>query len=342
MANDAHLEWVGGLAQIPVRIEDEGIFPEGLFWLGPNGVLLRSEMGRPGELAARVGASLRDAMERPLIGGPHRPRRLRVASAELAARIRDEHPDIDVVCAATPEVDAAVDDLMRHLREGRRQRDAYLASDAEPDAMASFFRAAAHLYGALPRVRRDQFVLATIDDLGVNLATVAVMGHGPAYCGLLVFWSSEDAVAFMDAADAIVRGEAPGLPPHLALTFGTIASAEVAAEVVARGWSVAADDGFPSIRVFEDGGWRQHDAREMAILEALALALPPFLDLVRAASDGQDSVSQLIAVAAHRGRTVVKLLALSDRDRKQPGSRDDRRARKARRRAQAKARRKNR
>jgi len=341
MANDAHLEWVGGLAQIPVRIEDEGISPEGLFWIGPHGVLLRSEMGRPGELAARVGASLRDAMERPLIGRPHRPRRLRVASAELAARIRNEHPDIDVVCAPTPEVDDAVNDLMQHLREGRRQRDAYLAPDAEPDAVAGFFRAAAHLYGALPRVRREQFFLATIDELDVHLATVALMGHGVGARGLLVFWKPEDVVTFMDAADAIGRGEAPALPPHLALTFGEVASAEVAAEAIARGWTVEADDAFPSIQVFECGTLRPSDAREMAILEALALALPLFVEVIGAGNDTRD-VGKVIAVSAHRGRTVVKLLAVGDRDRNQRQSRAERRARKKRRRAQAKARRKSR
>ena len=341
MANDAHLEWVGGLAQIPVRIEDEGILPEGLFWLGPHGVLLRSEMGRPGELVERVGASLREAMERPWIGPPGRPRRLRVASTELAARIRDEHPDIDVVCAPTPEVDDAVLDLLRQLRDGREQREAYLGFDVEPQALACFFRAAAHLYRALPRARREQFFLATIDELDVHLATVALMGHGVGARGLLVFRKPEDVLTFMDAADAILRGDATAaLPPHLALTFGAVASAEVAAEAIARGWIVEAEDAFPSARAFEGGTWRPSDAREMAILEALALALPLFLEVIGAGSD--TDVGKMIAVSAHRGRTVVKLLAAAHRDRNQRQSRALRRARKKRRRAQAKARHKNR
>jgi hypothetical protein len=340
MTNDARVEWVGGLTQIPVRIEDEGISPEGLFWLDPQGLLLGSEIGRPGELAERAGASLRDAMERPRIGDPHRPQRLRVASADLAAGLRAEHPDIEVVCAPTPELDDAVADLVRQLDEARRQRDAYLPS--EPLAVASFFRAAAHLYRARPWTRGDEFFLATIDDLGVNLATVAVMGQGAGERGLLVFWRPEDVVSFMDGAEAIIRGEAPVLPPHLALTFGPVASTTVAAEAAARGWAVADDVAFPTIRSFANNKWRQSDAREMAILEALALALPLFLVAVSSADRADATVGRMIAVRAHRGRTVVKLLAVADRDHGKRRTRAERRAWKRRRKADAKARRRNR
>jgi hypothetical protein len=339
MANDAHLEWIGGLAQIPVHIEDEDIFPEGLFWLGPHGLLMGSEVGRPGELAPRAGASLRETMERQRIGAPHRALRLRVASPDLAVRIQAEHPDVEVFCAPTPEVDEAAAGLARQLGEARRERETYLAPESDPEAVASFLAAAATLYRARPWARRDQFFLTTIDDLGVNLATVAVMGHGGGDRGLLVFWRPQDALALVNAADAILLGKPPVLPPHLALTFGPVASATVAEEAVARGWAVAADDAFPSIRVFAEGKWRQSDAREMAIFEALALALPPFIVATKA---GRADVGRTVEVTTHRGRTVVKLLAAADRGADPRLPRAERRAQKRRRKAEAKARRRNR
>ena len=121
-------------------------------------------------------------------------------------------------------------------------------------------------------------------------------------------------MALVDAGDAIRRGEAPVLPPHLALTFGPAANTKVATEAIAGGWVVAADDAFPSIRVFANGKWRQGDAREMAILEALALALPLYLDAPRAGR-ADDTVGWMIEVMAQRRRTVVKLLAVTDHDR---------------------------
>jgi len=127
------IEWVGGIAPMPGYITGEGepYRPEGLIWMGADGAVLGSTIGKPGEVMATAAASLRQAMERPMWGPPHEPTRVRVASAELAAALRSGFPKLEIVCAPTPELDS----LMALMRE--KLDEDYEAHQSEPAAPAS-------------------------------------------------------------------------------------------------------------------------------------------------------------------------------------------------------------
>jgi hypothetical protein len=104
------IEWVGGMVLMPTYVTGEGepYRPEALFWMGAEGAVLGSTVGKPGEVLGLASNSLRDTIVRPIWGQPHSPERVRVASPELASALRDGHPGLDVVLAPTPEIDAVL------------------------------------------------------------------------------------------------------------------------------------------------------------------------------------------------------------------------------------------
>src|SRR5690606_41102281 len=102
------IEWVGGIVAMPVYVTGEGepYRPETLFWMSAEGAVLGHSVGKPGELVELACESLRRTIEQPMFGRPHAPDRVRVASPELAEALRAGQPDLEVVCAPTPEIDA--------------------------------------------------------------------------------------------------------------------------------------------------------------------------------------------------------------------------------------------
>jgi hypothetical protein len=114
----AEVEWIGGIVLLPGSVTGEGepYQPEVLFWIGEDGTVRGHSIGRPGELLASVGESLREAIERPMT---RPPTRIRVAQPELEAALRAGHPGVSVICAPTPEMDELLELMAEYLdREG--------------------------------------------------------------------------------------------------------------------------------------------------------------------------------------------------------------------------------
>jgi hypothetical protein len=316
----APIEWVGGFISIPSYVTEEGepYRPEVLVWLGETGAILGSTMGRPGDTIEVAGASLREAIERPVWGDPQRPERVRVASPELAAALRAAYRDIEVVCAPTPELDEVADGLRKHIARGGEVEASYLSKAIGPDAMGALFRAAAGLFRARPwkTVPDDDCLFAvTIEALGVRDAVLIVIGQIGESFGFLSFWSFADFVAFLEAAEAHEHGENAPIPPYLALTFerGADLDAGLRKEIAEHGWEVASANAYPSLIALElDRIARPPSARELIIAEALALALPEVLTAktaLVAAWNGGEAVSRSVAVGTHAGDLEVTLRA---------------------------------
>lgn len=216
------VEWVGGLVSMPGYVTGEGepYRPELLVWLGPNGAVLGSEVAKPGEALGRAVESLRKTFDEPMYGRPHRPERLRVASAELAAALRAGQVEVDIVCGPTPELDEVSTALREHLQDDSVL--SYLSPDVSSDAVSAFFEAAADLYRMKPwhvLPRAECPISVSIEALGLRNAALTVIGQLGESLGLVVH---EDADAFddyLDAADAFARGESVEPPSHFSLNF---------------------------------------------------------------------------------------------------------------------------
>jgi hypothetical protein len=314
------IEWIGGTVTMPAYVTGEGepYRPDLLFWMAPDGAILGSTAVRPAELLAMASESLQSTIEQPMYGRPHTPTRVRVASAELVDALRAGHPGIDVVCAPTPELDEMIDLMWEKMGEDDATEQSYLSPGIEPEAMASFFKAAAALFRAKPWkvVPDDQSLFSvTIESLGVYDAAISVIGQMGESFGLILFSGLDDFEAFLDAADVIERREEPEVPPHFALNFerGAELAPELRKEIAEHHWEVASPNAYPwLIAVDEDLVARPPTAREVTLAETMALALTKVLvekKALRAAWDGGEPVSRTLAIPTRRGEIEVTLRA---------------------------------
>ncbi|MEQ9496507.1 MAG: hypothetical protein RIT81_06605 [Deltaproteobacteria bacterium] len=261
--DDVGTEWLGGIASLPERIHDEVPYhPSALLWLGPSDLILGSVIDHPDRIWDRVVESFRQAIDAPLVGEPGAPRQVRVASKPLAAMLREAFPDVRVVRAPTPELDAVFQGMFEHIsaRAAEEVEASYLDGGLEAELIERFFEVAAALYRTKPwTVARDEDCpfLLSVDALGIEDAFVTVLGgQGEAY-GLLIFDSAEDFDAFADAASGVmVAGEIGSLPPYMALNFerGADMPKSLREQIATHGWKVADAKAYPWLAVTEGGG----------------------------------------------------------------------------------------
>ena len=329
MQDQPAVEWTGGLTSLPAWVTGEGepYRPEALIWIGADGTVLGHEVGAPGDVADRAAASLRRAIERPMVGKPHAPDKVRVASAELARTLRAAGTGIEIVCAPTPEVDA----VLAAMRESFDERTGgpdnvalrYLGHGTGPEAMAAMFRAAAGLYRVKPWeiVPDDERLISvTIEALGVRDRVVSVIGQMGNNFGFVLLSSRDDFRMFIDAAEALAAGKQPALPSHLSLNFerGAELDAALLDEIARHGWEVAGPDAYPWLVVVEpDLVARPPSATELVIAEAISLALTTLLADEAAlleAWEGGAPVERRLTVSTHAGRHMVTLRVAADPD----------------------------
>ncbi len=310
---------------MPAYVTGEGApyRPETLFWMGAEGAVLGHSMGKPGELIGLACENLRSTIEQPMFGRPHAPDRVRVASPQLAETLSAGHPGIEIVCAPTPEIDEVLAAMREQMSDEPELEPSYLSPEIGPAAVAAFFRAAAGLFRAKPwkTVPSDQHLFSvSIEQLGVTGAALSIIGQMGQSLGLVLFSGIDDFEAYVEAADAMARGEVPAMPPHFALAFdrGTELSADLRAEIAEHRWEVAGPQAYPwLVAIDEDLVARPTTAAEVTIAEALALALPGVLQekkALLAAWNGGEPVVRTLVVATQVGDVEVSLRAPYERD----------------------------
>jgi hypothetical protein len=314
------IEWIGSTVEMPAYVtgEAEPYRPEALFWMGADGAILGSTLAKPGELLPMASESLQSTIEQPMYGRPHSPTRVRVASAELADALRAGHPGLDVVCAPTPELDEMLALMREKMAEDGATEQSYLSPEIAPEAMASFFTAAAALFRAKPwmLVPDDQSLFSvTIEQLGLRDAAMSVIGQMGQSFGLILFSGLDDFEAYLNAADVIELGEKPEMPPHFALNFerGAELAPELRKEISEHHWEVAGANAYPwLVAVDEDLVARPPTGKEVTMAEAIASALTNVMaekKALRKAWDGGEPLSRTLSVTTHAGELEVTLCA---------------------------------
>jgi hypothetical protein len=312
------VEWVGGLVSMPAYVTGDGdpYRPDVLLWMSAEGAVLGHTTGKPGAVVGLASESLRSTIARPMVGLPHAPQRVRVASPALAEALRAGHAGLEVVCAPTPEIDAVLAEMREQMDEGAEAEQSYLSTGVGPDAIAALFHAAAALFRSKPwkTVPSDQSLFSvTIEQLGVKDAALSIIGQMGQSFGFIVFSGVDDFEAYAAAGDAMEHGEEPEMPPHFALNFerGAELGAALRKEIAEHRWEVAGAQAYPWLWVVdEDLLARPAVGREVAIAEAIALALPKVLEeeqALLAAWNGGEPVSRTLSVPAHAGDLEVAL-----------------------------------
>jgi|GEM_PF-3082973 len=315
------VEWLGGLIKVPAYVagDEEPYRPEALFLLDENGVVLCSQVARADLLLSAAGQSLRDTIGQPLFGHKRTPTAIRVASAALARELQAACPELEVVCAPTPELDA----LMLALREKFAQRSdqevSYLAAGASAPAAAAFFDAAADLYRSAPwcAITSDQHLLdVTIESLGLKHAVLSVIGQLGKSSGLVLFGSHAAFQRYLAAGAALARGESASMPAHFTLHFerGSELPTAIRKQIISQSWRVADAEAHPWMRVVdEDLVARMPTGRELSIAELIARALPKLIEQSKPSLDaawrGQRPLHRRIEVTGFAGRHEVIFVA---------------------------------
>ncbi|HTU61388.1 MAG TPA: hypothetical protein VMF89_23195, partial [Polyangiales bacterium] len=178
-------EWVGGLVQVPAYATGDGApyRPEALFWLDGSGAVCAAQVGKPGELLSLAAEILQETIAKMKAEGTlatRPPSRVRVASAQLAAALREAMPALEVVCAATPEVDALLDQMREQFSEDAVLEQTYLGEEADVAGMSALFAATAALYRAEPwesALADHAYLFVTIKQLELSGAVLALTGQ---------------------------------------------------------------------------------------------------------------------------------------------------------------------
>ena len=282
-------EWVVGIVSMPSTVIEDGesFQPALLLWLDPvDGLSLNVEVGRPDELSGLAADSLRRTIASAAMGPAGPPARLRTASDELADALRGAFPDIEIVVAATPEIDVAGAELVESLTGG--DDPGWIGEGLEADAVGDFFEAMAALWRAAPWKTvpgDDALFRVDVEAFDVRDAVAVVIGQMGESFGVVLYDSLADYERYVGTADALQRGYlraaldtdtgAGGIPGHLGLNFDPTGDVTPVRreERETHGWTLAHEDAFPSLIALEPNLVRcAPNADELALAEALARA----------------------------------------------------------------------
>ena len=289
-------EWIGGRVLPPFFVtEGEPYRPELIIWMDlPDGTVIGHHLQEP-KAPIDFGATLATAMERPLVGPPRRPARVRVATSDLAESVRQVvGDDVEIVVAPTPELDAVLE-AMKHAPRDDRPDESYLEEGrVSVDTVADLFGAAELVYRMAPWKTMDdqQLVRVDIPSLGIDGACLSVIGAGGDSFGFILFPSLEGFEAFALAGQTADRGPIDMGTTLLALSFerGADLPASMRREITEHGWPVAGARAYPVVTHRDrDGVPRPLSDRDFRVLSASATSFGVFFLKNKSAFQVDDS-----------------------------------------------------
>jgi hypothetical protein len=225
--------------------------------------------------------TLAKAMQAPETGEPHRPTQVLVRQEAWRDALGPRLQPLGIECATDAdlgEADAVFEGLAARL-PGTSQPGLLDVPGVTPEAVASFFDAAARFYEKAPWARvgeRPVEVQCPKFESGPWYAIL--MGQGGMARGLVLYDS-------LETLQRIQQGDLPEeenarLSSCLAVVFGDAEDLTAAdLEAVQRhGWEVAGPEAYPSVYRMEPGlAMRPPLAWELTLLEGCLRALPEFV-----------------------------------------------------------------
>lgn len=294
-------EWAGAVLSMPAYVTGDGepYRPDLVVWVDTSsGMIVGSEMVRPGEALDRAAALFAGATRAPLVGKPRVPRRLRVAERDLYDALADRVGRVELVLAPTPEMDEVLETLREQMAEsgGPESAATHLVDGITADDMAGLYRAAAHFYRAAPwrSIPADAFLRISCDRLNMTDGALCVVGQSGEAFGFAQLDSTSDAIAYCDALDDLEEGGGrPVLPPHRMLTYNDRddLAPSLLREIESYGWETAGPDALPAIAAIDTDLVARPLARDelvamTAIIEAISGLVEAEPDLAAAWDDG--------------------------------------------------------
>ena len=310
-------EWVGALVTLPTFITGEGepYRPAAVMWIEPEtGLIIDSQLVHPDE-ALRLAAPLfEQATRAPHVGQPRVPRRVRVATAELAQALRAHVTGVEIVVAPTPEIEPVLASLTEHLKQpSEDDAGTYLGPEITADEVGRMFQAMARLYRLQPwRVfPADGLAAVTCERLAIDDGAICVVGQSGDSFGFLMCRTNDDMRTWIDAAK---RREPDRVPGHMMVSYDsrTELTPALLHEIKTHAWEVAGPHAYPSIIIMEPELFRRGPTRtELVGLTEIVDSLAELLEHHPALGDAWDTDRE-VARAAANGVAIRVPLWLSD------------------------------
>ena len=207
--------------------------------------------------------------------------------------------------------------MSEHMRSAPGEPQSLLGGAIVPDAMASFFRAAAALFRTKPwkLVPGDTVLSVSVEARGLSQAALSVIGQLGQSHGFLLFSSMADFDAYLDAAESVQHGENPTMPEYLVLNFerGADLDPGIRKEISLHKWEVASPQAYPWVACIDKTMVaRPPTAKEFALMEAVTLALAALASekkAVKAAFAGGEPFERVYPVPTPEGKIEVTLRA---------------------------------
>lgn len=286
-------EWIATRFPLSSYVNDRDppYRPHAVVWLSDRGIL-RADVVYPEEPNDVIGRELREAMERPMVGPPRRPARIRVQDPQLVDPIRAVVGNaVAIRVGPTPEADR-VREFMAQMPappEGLAAEDEPLpyGDDVAPAVLAGFHRAAAQLYEAAPWevLPSDQHVLGVdAPRWDVARGCISVIGQMGESYGFLLFRDLKAFLGFSEAGMAVAEGveEPPDLGGEVfAVNYerGADIAPKLRQLIMQNGWELAGPTAYPEImRVDADRVPRPLRQEDVLLAWALCEALRRFFD----------------------------------------------------------------
>lgn len=259
-------EWIFGTTRMPlVFVPDDGVTDtmrcDVLVWITPSAI--RSITGHPGaERAEAIEESLQTAMQRPLMGSPRRPSRVRVADP-VDARILERllGADTEVTIGPTSEIGTVMTELAEELPKLSKSDDPF-RNLPEP-TLAAAYRYAASFRRLRPwhrmRAHDERFFVVDAPAIDMKGAAIQIL-RGARLRGLSIYDSAERMrEAWLQAeyaSDECAREEDLWRVPAMHVTYrrGADEGRAMRRAVHARGLEVAGPDAYPVFLAFDDDG----------------------------------------------------------------------------------------
>lgn len=290
--------WEIGLAQMPASVpgdDGERIRPVVAMVVEASGRIRATALGHPDRPAEALEKALREAMHHPPNNlPPGTPSRVVVPDERVLEALRPLLADAAIAVGPTPRLDEAMAALREHFQGEHgpgelRVLPTYLTADVTPEAVASFFEAAAALYErrpwqVLPSDGSLFEVSATV--LGIRGWTGCVIGQNGESFGVILFDSIAAYDRFVWLAEHAERtGGRHGedFPHQRAINFEAKAAmpASLLKEIAKHHWPVARGKAWPTVMLIEPDLTLAPPTRaDLRRLEGVARALVRLIDAV--------------------------------------------------------------
>ena len=312
--------WEVGLVTLPAVVTlDDGssVHPLVALVIEADGAIRGSAVGPEDQPLEALQPAIANALhhpEPPCRPGP--PRQVLVNQAELLALLPPLLPEARISQGATPQLDRASQLMREQLvsSEDLLGSDAlrtYLNGDIGPEAVASFFEAAAALYQRRPWERiasdGDPFQV-TCSALAIQGWVGCVIGQMGSDYGVVLFESLKDYERYVELGQRFQAGDRDAMdaaPFHRAINFEAKAAMPppLLKEIKRYGWPVARGHAYPTVMLIEPPrGLRPPRRSDLQQLEAVALALVAWID-------AEPRIARLWEQAAPEPRRIQVALA---------------------------------